>query len=45
MKAVPKVSVAGKDLTVKKINTVQNDKGFVHTESFDEDKEEPEDND
>lgn len=45
VKAVPKVSVAGKDLTVKKINTVQNDRGFVHTESFDEDKEEPEDND
>lgn len=36
VKAVPKVSVASKDLTVKKINTVQNDRGFVHTESYEE---------
>ena len=45
MKAVPKVSVAGKDLTVKKINSIEKDRGFIHTESFDEEKEEPEDND
>lgn len=45
VKAVPKVSVAGKDLTVKKINSIEKDRGFIHTESFDEEKEEPEDND
>lgn len=45
VKAVPKVSVAGKELTVKKINSIEKDRGFIHTESFDEEKEEPEDND
>ena len=36
VKAVPKISVAGKDVTVKKINTHKENKGFVYTESFDE---------
>lgn len=39
VKAVPKISVAGKDVTIKKINTYKDNKGFVHTESFDEDEE------
>ena len=36
VKAVPKISVADKDVTVKKINTHKENKGFVYTESFDE---------
>ncbi len=39
VKAVPKISVAGKDVTVKKINTHKENKGFVYTESFDEEEE------
>ena len=37
VKAVPKVSVTERDITVKKINS--RDKGYVHTESFEEDQE------
>ncbi len=36
VKAIPKVSVANKNVTVKKINS-HVDKGIVHTENFDED--------
>ena len=39
VKAIPKVSVANKNVTVKKINS-HVDKGIVHTENFDEDIEE-----
>lgn len=40
VKAVPKVSVAERDVTVKKIHSVDNvDKGFVYTESYEEDME------
>ncbi len=35
VKAVPKVSMVGKEVTVKKINSRQ-DRGFVHTESYDD---------
>lgn len=35
VKAVPKVSVTERDITVKKINS--RDKGYIHTESFEED--------
>lgn len=37
VKAVPKVSVTERDITVKKINS--RDKGYIHTESFEEDQE------
>lgn len=36
VKAVPKISVSGRNVTVKKINTLQDDKGMIHTESYDE---------
>ncbi len=46
VKAVPKMAVSSTNVTVKKINTRQDNKGFIHTESFedseDNDSDEPE---
>ena len=36
VKAIPKISVADKAVTIKKINTHKEDKGFIHTEGFDD---------
>lgn len=40
VKAVPKSSVTNRKVTVKKINSRQDGKGFVHTERYDDDGEE-----
>ena len=40
VKAVPKITVAGKDVKIKKINSHNDNKGFVHTESFSQEQEE-----
>ncbi len=40
VKAVPKVSVASKDVTIKKFNSSKDHKGIVHTESYEIDEEE-----
>lgn len=39
VKAIPKASVAKRDVTVKRINGAGRNKGFVHTESYDDDSE------
>ena len=42
VKAVPKVSVSGRNVTIKKINSLQEDKGFIHTESYEDEMNEGE---
>ncbi len=39
VKAIPKASVAKRDVTVKRINDAGRNKGFVHTESYDDENE------
>ena len=45
VKAVPKVSVSGRNVTIKKINSLQEEKGFVHTESYEDEMMEVEEQD
>lgn len=40
VKAIPKISVTGRDVKIKKINSHVETKGFVHTEGVEEDVEE-----
>ena len=42
VKAVPKMSVASRDVTIKKFNSSKDHKGIVHTESYEIDEDESE---
>ncbi len=39
VKAIPKASVAGRDVTVKRINGSRENRGFVHTESYEDEED------